>query len=162
MTERFLKHYNEERPHQGLSCGNQPPRRAFPELPARPAVPSLVDPDRWIEVLDGKRFVRKVQHDSSVRLDSQRYYVSRTLVGQHVTLIIHAADRSLIIEHKGKEVRRVPLQGTGKPPCSFEQFVDQLCEEARTGRRGAPPTPRQLTLNLEQTLDSQSRRAATM
>ncbi len=148
VTDRFRQHYNEERPHQGLSCGNQPPRRAFPELPERPAPPALVDPDRWIEALDGKRFVRKVQQNTSVKLDSQRYYVSRELVGQQVTLIINATDRTLIIEHAGQEVRRVPLQGTGRGPCSFEQFVEQLCEEARTGRRGVAPPARQLALNL--------------
>jgi hypothetical protein len=83
-----------------------------------------------------------------VKLDTQRYYVNRELIGQQVTLIIDAAERALVIEHTGKEVRRVPLQGTGMAPCSFEQFVEQLCDEARTGRRGSAPRPRQLTLNL--------------
>lgn len=148
ITARYKQHYNEERPHQGLSCGNQPPRTAFPDLPARPATPALVDPDRWIEVLDGKRYVRKVQQNTSVLLDTQRYYVNRELVGQQVMLIVEASDRTLRIEHKGKEVRRVPLQGIGRGHCSFEQFVEQLCEEARTGRRGGPLPPRQLGLLL--------------
>lgn len=148
VTARFLHHYNEERPHQGRSCNNQPPRQAFPTLPGRPQVPELVDPDRWIDALDGKCYVRKVRADSSVQLDSQRYYASQALVGQHVTLVIHAADRTLGIEYAGKEVKRVALQGSGQRPCRFEQFVEQLCEEARTGRRGAPPPPRQLALEL--------------
>lgn len=148
VTEKFRQHYNEERPHQGVSCGNQPPRQAFPELPARPAVPALVDPDKWLEVLDGKRFVRRVQRNTSVKLDSQRYYVGQELVKQQVTLIVDAAERELVIEHAGKEVKRVPIQGTGQPPCSFEQFVEQLCEEARTGRRGAPTSLQQLALKL--------------
>lgn len=148
VTARFLHHYNEERPHQGRSCNNQPPRQAFPILPPRPAVPERVDPDRWADALDGKRYVRKVQADTSVRVDSQRYYVSQALVGQHVTLVVHAADRTLGIEHAGKELKRVPLQGIGHAPCSFEQFVEQLCEEARTGRRGAPRPLEQLRLNL--------------
>lgn len=148
VTARFRQHYNEERPHQGVSCGNQPPRQAFPNLPARPAVPTIVDPDGWIAALDGKRYVRKVQQNTSVKLDTQRYYVNRELIGQQVTLIVNAAERALVIEHTGKEIRRVPLQGTGMAPCSFEQFVEQLCEEARTGRRGSTSPPRQLTLNL--------------
>ncbi len=147
-TATFRQHYNHERPHQGLSCGNQPPRRAFPELPTRPAVPALVDPDRWVDVLDGQRFVRKVQSNGSVKLDTQRYYATQALVGQQVTLVIHAAERMLVIEHAGKELKRVPLQGTGQPACSYAQFVEQLCEEARTGRRGALPPPRQLPLTL--------------
>lgn len=149
VTADFQQHYNEERPHQGLSCGNQPPRTAFPDLPARPAAPALVDPDRWLDALDGKRVVRKVQQNTAVQLDTHRYYVSRELVGKQVTLIIHAADRTLGIEHAGTEIKRVPLHGTGQPPCAFEQFVEQLCAEARTGRRGVPPPPRQLALGLE-------------
>lgn len=148
VTARYQQHYHEERPHQGRSCGNQPPRSAFPDVPARPAAPALVDPDRWLEALDGKRFVRKVEQSTAVKLDHHRYYVSRELVGQQVTLIIQASDRTLRIEHRGKEVKRVPLHGTGRPACSYEQFVEQLCEEARTGRRGTPPPPRQLALGL--------------
>ena len=30
VTSAFRQHYNYERPHQWLSCGNQPPRMAFP------------------------------------------------------------------------------------------------------------------------------------
>lgn len=88
VTARFQQHYNEERPHQGVSCGNQPPRTAFPDLQARPAVPALVDPDRWIEALDGKRFVRKVQQNTSVTLDTERYYQRLRVpsLGQHELL----------------------------------------------------------------------------
>lgn len=148
VTDAFRQHYNQERPHQGRSCGNQPPRQAFPLLLPRPAAPALVDTNRWVEALDGTRFVRKVQQNTAVKLDTQRYFVSQELVGQQVTLIINAADRTLVIEHRGTEVKRVPLQGLGQPACPFEQFVEQLCEEARTGRRGVPPPPRQLALAL--------------
>ncbi len=48
VTERFLLHYNQERPHQGRSCQNQPPRVAFPTLPVLPPLPEKVDPDRWL------------------------------------------------------------------------------------------------------------------
>jgi transposase InsO family protein len=72
VTAAFRQHYNFERPHQGVSCHNQPPRVACPVLPARPSVPELVDPDRWIDALDGQHFVRKVQRDTSVRIDTIR------------------------------------------------------------------------------------------
>jgi hypothetical protein len=36
-TEGFLHHYNEERPNQARSCGNQPPRVACPSFPPLPA-----------------------------------------------------------------------------------------------------------------------------
>ncbi len=35
-TEDFVQHYNFQRPNQALSCGNQPPRTAFPQLPSLP------------------------------------------------------------------------------------------------------------------------------
>jgi len=38
VTEAFLSHYNDERPHQGRACGNVPPRVAFPVLPTLPAL----------------------------------------------------------------------------------------------------------------------------
>ena len=34
VTEDFWQHYNFQRPNQALSCGNQPPRTAFPTVPA--------------------------------------------------------------------------------------------------------------------------------
>ena len=40
------------------------------------------------KVLDGKRYVRKVKATTEVTLDSQRYYVSQSLVGQQVTLVV--------------------------------------------------------------------------
>lgn len=92
--------------------------------------------------------MRKVQSNGSVKLDTQRYYATQALVGQRVTLVINAAERTLVIEHAGKELKRVPIQGTGQPVCSFAQFVEQLCEEARTGRRGILPPPLQLPLSI--------------
>ena len=38
VTEAFLQHYHEARPHQGRTCGNVPPRVAFPTLPSLPAL----------------------------------------------------------------------------------------------------------------------------
>jgi hypothetical protein len=57
-TESFLQHYNEERPNQARSCGNQPPRVACPTFPPLPAVPERIDPDRWLERINGQAFVR--------------------------------------------------------------------------------------------------------
>src|SRR3989442_9703215 len=47
-TEAFLTHYNDERPNQARSCGNQPPRVACSQFPTLPAVPEKVHPDRWL------------------------------------------------------------------------------------------------------------------
>lgn len=147
VTASFKQHYNEERPHQGLSCGNQPPSLAFPELPARPAVPVTVDSDRWINSLHGKSYVRKVQKDTSVTVGA-RYYTTQALVGQEVTLQIDAGDRTLVIKHEQQEVKRVPIVGSGRGRMPFAQFVEQLCFEARTGRPPPAMVPHQLALPL--------------
>ena len=61
VTEQFRTHYNTERPHQGLACGNVPPRVAFPTLPPLPAPPSQVDPDGWLQSIHGRAFARTVR-----------------------------------------------------------------------------------------------------
>lgn len=63
VTDYFQQHYNTERPHQGRSCQNQPPRVAHPVLPKRPALPSTVDPDRWLQALHGRWYPRRVRAD---------------------------------------------------------------------------------------------------
>ena len=55
VTAAFRTHYTTERPNQARSCGNRPPRVAFPELPPTPPLPMLVDPDAWLELIDGRR-----------------------------------------------------------------------------------------------------------
>jgi len=148
VTARFRQHYNEERPHQGEACGNQPPRKAFPVLPTRPSVPATVDVDDWIRALDGQQYVRKVQQDTGVTVGAGRYYITRALVGKHVTLQIDASDRTFVVEHEGEKVKRVSIAGTGRGRVPFAQFVALLCEEARTGRQPSPPLVRQLGLPL--------------
>src|SRR2546427_2625975 len=89
-TEAFVQHYNVERPHQGLSCGNRPPRTAFATLACLPPLPSIVDPDSWLSQLDGLHLERKVDGHGMVSIDLKRYYVSSQLVGHHVVLHLDA------------------------------------------------------------------------
>lgn len=46
--QAFLPPYNWERPNQAITCNNQPPRIAFPDLPHRPPLPTRLDPDAWL------------------------------------------------------------------------------------------------------------------
>jgi hypothetical protein len=59
VTEAFEQHYNMQRPHQGLACGNRPPRTAFPTLALLPPLPAIVDPDGWLIPLDGLHLERQ-------------------------------------------------------------------------------------------------------
>jgi transposase InsO family protein len=135
VTANFKQHYNEERPHQGLSCRNKPPRQAFPDLRARPAVPALIDPDRWLMAVDRQRYLRRVTNDGTVKVASHHYYVSRRLVGQMVTCQIEAATKVLIIEHNGRELKRAVIPGTGSQPLPFADYVERMQAEARSDAR---------------------------
>lgn len=44
VTKAFLRHYDDERPHQGGGLRNLPPRLHLPET---------VDPDRWLASIHG-------------------------------------------------------------------------------------------------------------
>ena len=77
VTERFVLHYNHERPHQGRTCQNQPPRVAFPSLPPLPPVPQTVNPDRWLQSIHGQAFARRIGSDGCVEVDREPYYIKQ-------------------------------------------------------------------------------------
>ena len=108
---------------------------AFATLPELPAVPDLVDPDRWLQVRDGLHLVRKVRHDGSVRVDLKSYYVSRALAGRHVSLHLSAAKRALLVVHERRVIKTLPLKGLTGKPLRFEAFVQLMKGQARSERR---------------------------
>ena len=83
-VERYRAHYNHERPNQARSCQNQPPSTAFPVLPVLPRLPEQVDPDRWLNAIDGKLYQRRVEPNGAVKVDKFHYYVQQKLRGQVV------------------------------------------------------------------------------
>jgi len=135
VTAEFAQHYNWSRPHQGRSCGNRPPRVAFPTLPALPAVPDLVDPDRWLQVRDGLHLVRLVRRDGTVRVDLKSYYVGRALAGQHVALHLSAAKGALLVVHEHQVIKTLPLKGLTGRALRFDAFVQLMMGQARAERR---------------------------
>jgi transposase InsO family protein len=72
VTETFVKYYNIERPHQGLSCGNRPPLTAFPARASLPPLPTTLDPDSWLTPLDGLHLERKVDRNGMVSIDLRK------------------------------------------------------------------------------------------
>jgi hypothetical protein len=134
-TAAFKGHYNDERPNQALSCGNRPPRVAFPHLPARPSVPLVVDPDAWVRDLDGHHFVRKVQPGGLILVDNERYFVPSALRGQQVVVRIEGRTREVVVYHRQAEVTRLPLKGLYQTILPFEEYVERMCAEARSKHR---------------------------
>ena len=138
VTAQFQHHYNVERPHQGLACGNQPPQVALAaraaEIPPRLPLPSVVDPDRWVQELEGQRFVRKVGRDTQVSIDDERYDTTQELVGKSVSLRVDAAAGEFVVEYQDQEMKRLPIKGLGSGPLPVDAYLARMCAEARSDR----------------------------
>lgn len=135
VTETFLVHYNTERPHQGLSCGNQPPRVVFPELPRLPVPPCSVDPDAWLASVHRQHFVRKVRQNGTVRIAEGSYYVDLDRIGQYVDLCVDAHQQIFVIRHRQQFLKQVPIKGLLKTVLPFEQFAILMCQQALSAQR---------------------------
>jgi hypothetical protein len=135
VTEQFSQHYNYERPHQGRSCGNRPPRTAFPTLPELPAVPDVVNPDRWLEVSDGLSVVRTVNRLGMVSIDLKDYYVGRPFADQRVALHLSAKTHAWLVIQGTTLLKSLPLKGLYGAALPFEQFVQLMMQQARAEQR---------------------------
>ena len=135
VTAAFQSHYNTERPNQARSCGNRPPRVAFPELPPCPPLPMLVDPDAWLPLIDRRRYVRQVRSDGTVVVEHTRYYLGRRLAGQRVALAVAAAERALLVYHGDTLVKQLPLRGLRGETLVFDHYVALMEREARAEAR---------------------------
>jgi transposase InsO family protein len=135
VTEDFVKHYNGERPHQGIACGNRPPRTAFPDLASLPPLPTTVNPDGWLRSLDGLHLERKVDKHGMVSIDLKRYYVSTKLTGHRVSLHVDADECSVHVLYEQHRIKTVPLRGLVGQMLSFEQFLLHMQRQARAQAR---------------------------
>src|SRR2546427_5310811 len=135
VTTQFVQHYNYERPHQGRSCGNRPPRTAFPTLPELPPVPDVVNPDRWLQVSDGLHVVRTVNRKGMVSIDLKEYYVGQALAGQRVALHLSVKTRSWLVIQGTQLLKSVPLKGLYEAALPFEKFVELMMQQARSEQR---------------------------
>jgi Integrase core domain len=132
VTARYKQFYNEQRPHQGVSCHNLPPRVAFATLPALAPIPRLVDGEAWLASIDGHCFARHADRQAQVRVAEQRYYLHAALAGRAVAVRVDAHTRAFVIEEGGQARQRLPIKGLGFGIVPFERFVAQLCVEAHT------------------------------
>jgi hypothetical protein len=146
LTAGFRHHYNAERPNQALSCGNRPPYVAFPDLPARPPLPSMVDPDGWVEVLDGQRYVRKIHKNGTVSVDGTLYYIDQAWHGRYVSLRIQAAKRVFVVEYRENVHKELPMKGLVGAVLPLEEYIEMMKAEAHTQYVGGRPVGRQLRL----------------
>ena len=135
VTEDFVQHYNFQRPNQALSCGNQPPRTAFPQLPSLTPLPQIVDPDAWLDGLHGWHVERKVDAHGMVKLDLKQYYISSKLVGHRVTLQLDARAHCLHVFHEQHHLKSLPIKGLVGHLLTFEQFLTHMRTQAKAEHR---------------------------
>lgn len=130
MNLDYRQHYNYERPNQALSCGNQPPRRAFTDLPPLPALPDWIDPDRWLGAMEGQIFKRRVSSAGTVKLGKYHYYLQRDLKGRTVLLQLDAANRQVQVWLDEKVIKTIPLKGLHPQPLPFSEYLALIQAEA--------------------------------
>lgn len=135
VTEAFLRHYNYERPNQARSCGNRPPRVAFPTLPTLPALPEWVDPDAWLAHIHGQAYARRVQPKGTVAVDRRDYYISQALAGQQVVLVVNAPERRFDVLVGKEVVKSVAIKGLTGQMLPFDEYAARMREEARSEYR---------------------------
>jgi hypothetical protein len=135
VTEAFLAHYHDERPHQGRGLRNLPPHVAFPTLPTRPPLPEIVDPDRWLTSIHGQAFARTVQPNGSVVLDHRSYYVKQSLAGRKVVLVVNAPEQRFDVLLGREVVKSVAIKGVVGQLLPFEDYAARMLEEARSEYR---------------------------
>jgi hypothetical protein len=135
LTETFLAHYNSERPKQARSCGNQPPRVACQQFATLPAVPEMVDPDRWLVHLHKHAFARTIRADGKLTINRLDYYVSRNLAGQRVTCWVNAAEKGFDIWQPAGPLKSIPINGLHGKPMPFQDYVGLMKQEARSEYR---------------------------
>lgn len=128
LNEKYF--YNYQRPNQAKSCGNQPPRLAFADLPVLPAVPALIDPDRWLETVDGELFTRRVNTSGLVQIDKHKYYIGRAYHGRSVVLQVDAANQQFKVELANKPLKTIPIKGLERRQMTFEAYLDFICKQA--------------------------------
>jgi transposase InsO family protein len=135
VTAAYQTHYNWERPNQAVCCQNKPPRLAFPDLPALPALPLVIDPDRWLRAIDKRRYVRKVLSNGSIKIDKWPYYLGQKLAGQFVLVEVAAESREFIVRQGRQEIKRLRIKGLIGKELNQEEYLELIVKQARAEAR---------------------------
>jgi hypothetical protein len=127
--------FNHHRPHQAPVCGNRPPYVAFPNLPTLPALPHVVDPDRWLLGYHRQLFKRRVSSAGRIQIDKHRYYVRRDFAGHYVVCQLDAHQRVFDVMLDGKIIKTMPIKGLYDEPLEFADYLELVLKEAEAERR---------------------------
>ncbi len=101
-----------------------------------------MDPDRWLESIDGQAFARRVGSDGCVTVDRDPYYVRRDLAGQQVVLFVNAPERAFDVWLGAQHLKRIPIKGLHGALMPLEQYIILMQEDARSEERRLHSTQR--------------------
>jgi hypothetical protein len=94
-----------------------------------------VDPDRWLASIHGQAFARTVQPNGSVVVEHRSYYVTRSLAGRKVVLVVNAKDAVFDVLLGRDVVKSVAIKGLVGQSLPFEDYAVRMLEEARSEYR---------------------------
>ena len=131
VNQRYVRFYNLERPNQAITCGNQPPRVKFPDMPSLSSVPQTIDPDRWLSTLTGRTYKRRLDRKGCFQLGNQTYYVKQNLRGQMVLIWVDGQNQKLNVYVANQILVKVlPIKGLQNRRMNFQEYLDVMCREA--------------------------------
>lgn len=130
VNQRYVRFYNLERPNQAITCGNQPPRIKFPNMPSLTPVPQTIDPDRWLSMLTGRTYKRKLDRNGCFQLGNQTYYVQKKRRTQLVVVWVDGQKRTLNIYADQVPIKSLPIKGLQNRSMDFQEYLDLMCKEA--------------------------------
>jgi hypothetical protein len=131
----FEAFYNQERPHQGRALVDRPPADRLAKAAPLPALPTFVDPLAWLHHEPQQVFRRRVDASGRIKVDLKRYYVGKAWHGQLITVHLNAEEAHLVLLAQGQILKVLPVSTTSKGLLPFEEYVQQIQEQARAEHR---------------------------
>src|SRR5215467_2176045 len=83
---------------------------AFPTLPELPPLPRTVQADRWLWRYHHRIFARLIGSDGCVAVNHETYYISTSLAGQKVALVVDAKTASFDVVLGASTLKRLPIK----------------------------------------------------
>ena len=98
-------------------------------------MPAQVDPDRWVDHLHGRAYMRHVGADGCVTVDERSYYVGLQHKGKTVALLVNAPGRCFEVWEGRSLLKRLPIKGLQGAPMPLERFIAWMGEQALAEER---------------------------
>ena len=97
-----------------------------------PPLPEQVDPDHWLQKIQGKFYKRRIQANGSVQIGRQYYYIRKSLRGQQVLLQMDATVRQFKVLLDGQDIKRVDVKGLYNGVMDLDAYLDLIRRQAKS------------------------------